>query len=69
MGSLGKLVLPVDILERLERFHRECVDYHSRQFVPKWDSHNGGLGVDSMGNKGDSWVCKGEETKLYETGY
>ncbi len=37
-GYLGEL--PVDIQECLERFHRECVDYLSRQFVPKWDSPN-----------------------------
>ncbi len=23
-----------------ERFHKRCVDYLSRQFVPKWDSSN-----------------------------
>ncbi len=29
------------IQECLERFHLECVDYLSRQFVPEWDSPNG----------------------------
>ncbi len=29
--------LPLGIQECLERFHRVCVDYLSRQFVPKWD--------------------------------
>ncbi len=33
-----------------ERFHREFVDYHNRQFVPKWGSHSDGLDVGSMGN-------------------
>ncbi len=32
---------PVGIQECLERFHRGCVDYLSRQFVLKWDSSNG----------------------------
>ncbi len=27
--------------ECLGRFHRRCVDYLSRQFLPKWDSPNG----------------------------
>ncbi len=29
------------VQECLEGFHRGCVDYLSRQFVPKWDSSNG----------------------------
>ncbi len=29
------------VQECLEGFHRRCVDYLSRQFVPKWDSPNG----------------------------
>ncbi len=33
--------LPVGTQECLERFHRGCVDYLSRQFVPKWDGPNG----------------------------
>ncbi len=37
-GYFGEQGLPVCIQECLERFHRECVDYLSRQFVPKWDS-------------------------------
>ncbi len=31
---------PVSIQECLEGCHRGCVDYPSRQFVPKWDSPN-----------------------------
>ncbi len=27
--------------ECLQGFYRGCVDYLSRQFVPKWDSPNG----------------------------
>ncbi len=37
----GEQGLSVCIQECLERFHRECVDYRSRQFVPKWDRLNG----------------------------
>ncbi len=33
----GEQGLPAGIQECLERFHRRCVDYLSRQFVPKWD--------------------------------
>ncbi len=40
-GYFGEQGLPVGIQECLERFHRRCVDYLSRQFVPKWDSPNG----------------------------
>ncbi len=40
-GYLGEQGLSVDIQECLERFHRECVDYLSRQFVPRWVSPNG----------------------------
>ncbi len=40
-GYFGKQGLPVGIQEYLERFHRGCADYLSRQFVPKWDSPNG----------------------------
>ncbi len=40
-GYFGEQGLPVDIHECLEKFHRGCVDYLSRQFVPKWDSPNG----------------------------
>ncbi len=39
-GYFGEQGLPVGIQESLERFHRGCVDYLSRQFVPKWDSQN-----------------------------
>ncbi len=39
-GYIGEQVLPVGIQECLERFYRGCVDYLSRQFVPKWDSPN-----------------------------
>ncbi len=37
----GEQRLPVGVLECLERFHRRCVDYLSRQLVPKWNSSNG----------------------------
>ncbi len=37
----GEQKLPVGIQGCLERFHRRCVDYLSRQFVPEWDSPNG----------------------------
>ncbi len=40
-GYFGEQGLPVGIQECRERFHRRCVDYLSRQFVPKWDSPNG----------------------------
>ncbi len=40
-GYFGEQGLPAGIQEYLERFHRRCVDYFSRQFVPKWDSPNG----------------------------
>ncbi len=40
-GYFREQGLPVGIQECLERFHRGCVDYLSRQFVPKWDSPNG----------------------------
>ncbi len=36
----GEQGLPVGIQECLEIFHRGCVNYLSRQFVPKWDSPN-----------------------------
>ncbi len=39
-GYFGEQGLPAGIHEGLERFHRGCVDYLSRQFVPKWDSPN-----------------------------
>ncbi len=34
-GYFGEQGLPAGIQECLERFHRGCVDYLSRQFVPK----------------------------------
>ncbi len=37
----GERALPVGIQGCLEGFHRGCVDYLSRQFVPEWDSPNG----------------------------
>ncbi len=40
-GNFGEQGLPAGIQECLERFHRRCVDYLSRQFVPQWDSPNG----------------------------
>ncbi len=40
-GYFGEQGLPAGIQECLERFHRRCVDYLSRQFVPKWDCPNG----------------------------
>ncbi len=39
-GHFGEQGLPVGIQECLERFHRGCVDYLSRQFVPEWDNPN-----------------------------
>ncbi len=39
-GYFGEQGLPVGIQECLERFRRGCVDYLSRQFVPKWDIPN-----------------------------
>ncbi len=42
-GYFGEQGLPAGIQECLERFHRRCVDYLSRQFVPKWDCPNGEL--------------------------
>ncbi len=40
-GYFGEQELPAGIQECLERFHRGCIDYRNRQFVPKWDSPNG----------------------------
>ncbi len=40
-GYFMEQELPVSVQECLEGFHRGCVDYFSRQFVPKWDSPNG----------------------------
>ncbi len=40
-GYFGEQGLLVGIHECLEGFHPGCVDYLSRQFVPKWDSPNG----------------------------
>ncbi len=40
-GYFGEQGSSVVIQECLERFHRRCVDYLSRQFVPKWNSPNG----------------------------
>ncbi len=40
-GDFGEQGLPAGIQECLERFHRRCVNYLSRQFVPKWESPNG----------------------------
>ncbi len=37
-GCFGEQGLPAGIQECLELFHRRCVDYLSRQFVPQWDS-------------------------------
>ncbi len=39
-GYFGEQGLPAGIQECLERFHRRCVEYLSRQFVPNWDSSN-----------------------------
>ncbi len=39
-GYFGEQKLPVGVQECLEGFHRECVEYLTRQFVPKWDSPN-----------------------------
>ncbi len=40
-GYFGEQGLPVGVQEYLEGFHRGCVDYLSRKFVPKRDSPNG----------------------------
>ncbi len=40
-GYFGEQGLPVGTQECLERFHRGCVYYLSRHFVPEWDSPNG----------------------------
>ncbi len=40
-GKFGSKGLPVGIQECLKRFYGGCVDYLSRQFLPKWDSPNG----------------------------
>ncbi len=39
-GYFGEQSLLVGIQECLERFHRGCVDYLSRQLFPEWDSPN-----------------------------
>ncbi len=39
-GYFGEQGLPKGIHQYLDRFHRGCVDYLSRRFVPKWDSPN-----------------------------
>ncbi len=39
-GYFGEQGLPASIQKCLERFHRRCIDYLSRQFVPKRDSPN-----------------------------
>ncbi len=31
---------PVFVQVCLEGFHRRCIDYLDRQFIPKWDSMN-----------------------------
>ncbi len=40
-GYFGEQGLPAGIQECLERLLRRCVDYLSRQFIPKLDSPNG----------------------------
>ncbi len=40
-GYFEEQGLPAGIQECVERFHRRCVDYRCRQFVPKSDSLNG----------------------------
>ncbi len=40
-GYFGEQRLPMGIQECLQKYHRGCVDYLSRQFVPEWDSSNG----------------------------
>ncbi len=40
-GYFGEQGLPVGAQEYLGRFHRGCVDYLSRQFVPKSECPNG----------------------------
>ncbi len=39
-GYFGEQGLPAGIQACLERFHRRCVDYLSRQIVAKWDYPN-----------------------------
>ncbi len=36
-GYFGEQGLSTGIQECHERYHRRCVDYLIRQFVPKWD--------------------------------
>ncbi len=36
--SFGEQGPPVGVQECLDGFHRRCVDYLSRQLVPKWES-------------------------------
>ncbi len=40
-GYLREQGVPVGNQECIEGFHRGCIDYLGRQFVPKWDSPNG----------------------------
>ncbi len=40
-GYFGEQGLQAGIQECLEQFHQRCINYRSRQFVPKWDSPNG----------------------------
>ncbi len=40
MGTSGNRGPAVDVQKCLEGFHRRCIGYVSRQFVPKWDSPN-----------------------------
>ncbi len=39
-GYFGEQGLSAGIQECLDRFHRGCLEYLSRLFVPKWDSPN-----------------------------
>ncbi len=39
-GHFKEQGLPIGVQEGLEGFYRRCIDYLSRNFVPKWDSPN-----------------------------
>ncbi len=40
-GYFREQGLPFGVQKCHEGFHRRCVDYLNRQFVPKWDNLNG----------------------------
>ncbi len=43
--------LPMGVQECLRGYHRGCVDYLNRQFIPKWDSPNGESVLATAGTK------------------